>query len=265
MGAGPEHLLAAGLAGELSQAGFDAGVSVVEMPTGSWTAEVHSAFHLARDVAALVRGAIDAGAFPLILAGNCGPAALGAVAAIGDGPRVFWFDAHGDFNTPETTGSGFLDGMALAVLTGRCWTRLSATIPGFAPVAESSAVLIGARDLDPLEIVQLEQSRVRRVEAGDVRRGLAGFLATTQPAGPAYVHIDLDVLDPVHGRANSYAAPDGLSVANLEWAVDAVGETMSIAAAAFTAYDPDADENGTIADIARRLAVSVVRSASRIA
>jgi len=73
---------------------------------------------------------------------------------------VLWFDAHGDFNTPESTLGGFLDGMALAIATGRCWTGLAATVPGFTPVAEENVVLVGARDLDRANCTSTSTSTV---------------------------------------------------------------------------------------------------------
>jgi arginase len=82
--------------------------------------------------------------FPLVLGGNCG-VALGVVAGLGGDARVVWADAHGDFNTPETTLGGFLDGMGLATLTGGCWTAITATIPGFAAVPDDHVWLLGAR------------------------------------------------------------------------------------------------------------------------
>ena len=96
---------------------------------------------------------------------GAGPSHLvGTLGGLGTGPTgVRWFDAHGDFNTPESTLGGFLDGMALAIATGRCWIGLAATVPGFTPVAEENVVLVGARDLDPAEGELLRASRVQHL------------------------------------------------------------------------------------------------------
>ena len=129
MGGGPEQLLGAGLAEGLARAGHDVRIQLVEAPAERWRAEIGTAFTLAVGVSLAVRSAIDGGEFPLILSGNCGPAALGAVGGLGGASSVFWFDAHGDFNTPETTVGGFLDGMSLAMLAGRCWAGLARSVP----------------------------------------------------------------------------------------------------------------------------------------
>ena len=116
---------------------------------------------------------------PLLLSGDC-TAALGAVAGLqrrAGGLAVTWLDAHGDFNTPETTISGYLGGMALAMLTGRAPELICGPL-GMSPVSEDAAVLVDARDLDPAEREALAASRVRQVPAEPdaieaVLRGLA--------------------------------------------------------------------------------------------
>ena len=147
-GAGPEHLLQAGLTTHLQRNGhFVADVQVIEDDSAQCPAEIRTAFELARRLAAGVRFARAAGRFPLVLSGNCN-SAIGTLSGLGPAPRaIFWFDAHGDCNTPETTASGFLDGTGLAVALGLCWRQLAASVPGFQPVAPEATFLLGARDL----------------------------------------------------------------------------------------------------------------------
>jgi len=132
MGAGPEKLAAA--AERLRSGGFEVTQASVEAPPGFRT-EIGTTFALHRAVAVEVRAALAGAAFPIILSGNCG-SAIGALGGAGAGTGLVWFDGHGDFNTPETTESGFLDGMALAIATGRCFRPLAASVSGFAPVPE---------------------------------------------------------------------------------------------------------------------------------
>ncbi len=262
MGAGPEHLLRAGLPDRLAEVGHQVHVRVLEAPADTWRAEIRTAFDLARGVASAVRDARASGAFPLVLSGNCGPAALGCVAGLGASPSILWFDAHGDFNTPETTVGGFLDGMALATVTGRCWTQLSAGIPDFRPVPDSSVALLGVRDLDPLEAAALDGSDVQQVPPANLRAALPSVLTSVGRGTTAtYLHLDLDVLDPGEGRVNPYAAPDGLTRADLAWAIGAIAASLPLSAASLTAFDPDSDTTGQAAKAALELGLGLVHAA----
>jgi arginase len=252
MGAGPGRLLDAGLPALLERRGRRVSRRDIDPPEAAWRAEIATAFALAREVEAAVRGARAAGHVPLVLSGNCG-VSLGVVAALGAGTRVLWFDAHGDFNTPETTVGGFLDGMALATLTGHCWRSAAATVPGFLPVPESHVVLLGARDLDPLEAGALGSSAVRRVAAGALDASLGAALGATLAAGPWYLHLDLDVLDPSEGRVNRYAAPGGARLADLVAALRSLRGVAPPAAMTLSAYDPSFDDDGRVADAALAL------------
>src|SRR3954466_13329916 len=101
MGEGP-LVLAPALGERLRAGGREVRTVTIEAPADSWRAEIRTAFELARGVAGAVRDAVAGGAFPLVLSGNCGPAAIGCVAGLDPSPAVCWFDAHGDFNTPDT-------------------------------------------------------------------------------------------------------------------------------------------------------------------
>ena len=252
MGAGPEALVAAGLPARLERLGHRTRTIVIEPPRGSWQAEIRTAFDLARALALAVGEAHANGRLPLVLTGNCF-AAVGVCAGLGAGANVLWADAHADFNTPETTVGGFLDGMALATLTGHCWTNMAAQVPGFRPVAEERVRLLGARDLDPLEISALERSRVRRVPAAEIDGDLGARL-TRELGGdrPLYLHVDLDVLDPGAGRANEFAAPGGVSADNLAAFCDGLRLGNAPAAITISAYDPAVDVTGGVRDAALR-------------
>jgi arginase len=268
MGAGPLRLLASGLGTRLEEAGHHVMVQTLELPAGTWPAEIAAAFQLAAGVSQAVAGAIAAGAFPLVLSGNCGPAALGCVAALQGRTHVFWFDAHGDFNTPETTTTGFLDGMALAAVTGRCWPTMTRDIPGFAAVPETNVTGIGMRDLDEDEAAALHASSVRRVRVAALRPELSAILSGPAAASAtAYLHLDLDVLDPREGRMNSYATPDGVTLADLQWAIAAIVGGTSVRAASITAFDPATDTGAraheSAVTVAMSLAATVAARATR--
>jgi arginase len=128
MGAGPEHLVEGGLAGALRTGGRGPSFATVH-PEGDPPAEVATAFELHGLVSERVRGALAEGRFPLVLSGNCN-ASVGTISGAGPGGLgIVWFDAHADFNTPETTTTGFTDGMGLAVAVGHCWRKMPRACP----------------------------------------------------------------------------------------------------------------------------------------
>lgn len=244
MGAGPGRLAAAAV--RLRARGLAVEDAAVEAPA-RFHSEVGTTFALHRGVARAVLDAANAGAFPIVLSGNCG-AAIGALAAAGAGTGLVWFDGHGDFNTPETTVSGFLDGMALAVATGRCFRLLARSVPGLAPVDERDAVLVGARDFDAAERAALDGSAVRRVTVRQVREvgaaaAIAGAMETVS-ARRVHLHVDLDVHDPAIAPANEYAPPDGLTAREVQDAVSAVAGARPLCSATISAYDPAVDPRG---------------------
>jgi arginase len=247
-GAGPEHLLQAGLTAHLHQNGHVvADVQVIEDDSAQSPAEIRTAFELARRLAAGVRVARAAGRFPLVLSGNCN-SAIGTLGGLAPAPRaIFWFDAHGDCNTPETTASGFLDGTGLAAALGLCWRQLAASVPGFQPVAPEATFLLGARDLDPGEIALLAGSLVTTVPVERIPIELPQLLARA-PLEDAlgYVHLDLDVLDPQVGQANSFPVPGGLLVEQLTSAIAAIRTRIPLGAAAVTSYAPEYDSQHAI-------------------
>jgi len=220
----------------------------IELPTTEgMTPEPRVMVELNRAIAAEVGRAVAHDAFPVILAGSC-YTAIGTVTGLGQDPiGVFWFDSHGDCNTPDTTGSGFLDGMAVSTLTGRCWKQLLDNLEGFRPVPDSQVCLVGVRDLDDAERVLIESSDMHFCPPASLPASLTRAVESMGRASTrAYLHFDLDVLDPSVGRANALAAPDGLTVEESTAAVAAIGDALPIRAAALTAYDPSFDEAGTI-------------------
>ncbi len=251
MGAGPEHLLASGLAERLVKCGHEVTVTSIELPHDVFFPEIQAAFELDRRLASRVKSAVEAGSFPLVLSGNC-ITSLVTIAGLSTAePGVVWLDAHGDFNTPDTTIGGFLDGMALAIVTGRCWQPLAATVPGFQPVDDRAVMLLGARALDPAEHDLLTGSEVERLSADSLRHGAYKSLGRMREhTRDVYLHVDLDVLDPAEGRVNGYVAPKGLLLGELREVVSDVAKVFRVRAAALTAYDPAYDADGRVCEAA---------------
>ena len=258
MGAGPEHLVHAGIEQALADDGHRVSVTSIELPRDSWTSEIGTGFELMRRVAAAVTAAKKS--VPIILAGNC-ITSIGALAAYpSKRTGIVWFDAHGDFNTPDTTTSGFLDGTALSTITGGSWRQLALTVPGFRPIPEENVCLVGARDLDPMEKRQLTASGITTVAAAQISSGLPGAIASiARNVDRVHLHIDLDVMDREVARANIYAVAGGLTVEDMEFAVSLIGNTVPIAGLTLSAYDPAGDTT----DRAARVAIDLVRAGAR--
>ena len=216
--------------------------------TAPRTTEVAACFDLNRRLAEEVAAARADGVLPVVLTGNC-HSQQAVVAGLGaDGLGLVWLDCHGDFNTPETTETGYFDGYGLAMITGDCWQTLCAGVPGFVALAEERIVLVGVRDVERGEQERLERSAIRRVDAADAGR-LPEHLAALGSARVS-LHVDLDVLDPAHGRANEFAVAPGLSPDELVAAVRAVVAGHELAALTLSAYDPSFDGDGRVRDAA---------------
>jgi arginase len=262
-GRGPTRLLdVARASGALAALERPVSVEIVG-PVDPASPEAARVFALTRRLAERVRSAVAAGAFPVVLAGDCN-SCLGTVAGCGtDGLGVVWFDAHADFDSPEDSLSGSLDGMGLAMLTGRGWRALRETVPGLAPIDEDHVVLAAVRDLEPAERDRLRGSHIRSLEGSDFSQ--ADFRVALDNlhdrAGRVYLHIDLDSLDPSEGTANQYSAPGGLTCVQLLAGVADVFDRFDVAAASITAYNPDSDTDGRMAATATRLLAAVAERA----
>jgi arginase len=254
MGAGPAYLIERGLAESLCAAGYAVRRASVRLPDG-FHSEWQALCVMQEQIAALAQQTRASGERALIVSGNCAPAALGVLSAgTQTDTAVLWFDAHADFNTPETSPSGFLDGMALAIALGHCW-RSCAAVFQTNQVLEEHVIQIGVRSVDDEERQRLEQSRVHQCAAdpGDVTRTLD---AMSGQVAHAYVHVDLDVIDASELRANHYALIGGPSVQSVAAIIAAIGTRVPVDAAALTALDPSIDgERAWV--IAQRLALTI--------
>ena len=255
-GRGPARILAQGAAGRLKAMG--ARVDRVDIePDVHYESENSMGFAVQRQIAKAADQACSAGRLPLVIAGNCNTA-VGGISGIGGGDRRghLWFDAHGDFCTPETTDSGFLDGMGLAMVVGRCWQQALSHLVGYEPVAESSTALIGARDLDPVEASDLAASDIAHLRVADIRENgveaaLSPFLSGLAGAvDKLYIHVDLDVLDPIDTPANQLNVAGGLWVDEVCDAIRLAGRHFHIAGAGLGSYDPSVDPEGNTAEAA---------------
>jgi arginase family enzyme len=169
MGRGPGHLVRNGVRETLQNGGHEIRAEETVEATSPFRAEISTAFELHALISGRVRHATEEERFSLILSGNCN-ASLGTISALGsEETGIIWFGAHAEFNTPETTTSGYLDGMGLAVAVGDRWKAMAQTVPGFRPVPEANVILVGIRDTDEAEEEQIRESSVILADADLVR------------------------------------------------------------------------------------------------
>ena len=257
-GKGPDHFIQNGIEQILQKSGNVVNVTQVESRI-PFSTEIGTTFEVNRLLAKCVRSAVCNNRFPLILAGNCN-SCVGTIAGI-DSKRlgIIWFDAHGDFNTPETTVTGFLDGMGLAMAAGRCWKSLLKTIPGFNPVPESCIVHVGSRDLDMVERKMFEEAKVPLVTinpAGeiDILSAFEAALVTLKNrVDGVYLHIDMDVLEAKQGKANHLAVHGGLPSGIVEKAIRIIKEHLKLEGCAIASFDPDYDKDNSVLNDGVRL------------
>jgi arginase len=261
MGAGPEHLLDNGLGEGLRSEERRPSVTTVRHEREP-TAEVATAFELHVLVSGRVRRALADGEVPLVLSGNCNTSVGTLSGADSEGMGVVWFDAHGEFNTPETTTTGFIDGMGLAIAVGHCWKAMARGVPGFSAVPEENVVIAGVREVDPAEQERLDASKIAVVGADRMEKQGLGALATALDAlktrvDRVYVHLDLDVLDAGKvGKANEFAVEGGPNAEELQAPLGMVRERFEVAAIGIASYDPTFDADGRVL----RAAVASARS-----
>lgn len=224
--------------------GFDVPVPhatlVPDLPSGRPTQRMAVLY---ADLATLVADTPD----PVVYAGDC-LSIIGVVGGLqrrGVDPTVLFFDAHGDFHTWETTPSDFLGGMPLAMLSGR---GEQTVLEGaeVTPIVDDRIWLVDGRDLDPGEDEAVAASGIHHVTVEQV--------AANPPPGDLYVHIDVDVVDPIDMPGVNYPAPGGPSANAVADAVDALHSTGRVVALSFSSWNPALEGAYIAAAATRRIA-----------
>lgn len=214
--------------------------------------------------------ALERGGLPLVLGGDHSVAS-GSVAATADYVRregkplgLIWVDAHGDMNTPSTSGSGNVHGMPLASLLGPEPAELS-RIGGFSPkVLPEHTALIGIRNLDAREKELVRDSRVRVFTMTDIDRG--GIAAVVEQAlaaagtGTAGIHVsfDLDVCDPSIAPGVGTPVKGGLDYREAHMVMEMIAESGLLRALDLVEVNPILDDRNTTAILGVELALSAL-------
>jgi arginase len=229
---------------------------------GGWKRLGMALGHLSQEVTSNERG----GYFTVGLLATC-PSMPGLVAGLQhSGPEgrplrvgMLWLDAHPDFNTPETTRSGSLGGMPVAVATGRALQRMRLDAGLDPPLPDAHVVMAGVRLTDPLEQELLNQSRIEQVTVDDLRNMTPAVFAQldrlSRLTDKLYIHIDLDVLDPSEVMGHQNKVPNGPSSEQLAALFEQIFTRYPKASAIGFATIPSTDIGGlSIAAVNRMIA-----------
>ncbi len=192
-----------------------------------------------RELAETVTKTLNGGERPFAVLGDCCQVIpmMAGIERAGLKPALIWLDCHGDFNTWETTPSGFLGGMPLAMLTGRGDQRMMQAV-GLQPIADQRVVLSDGRDLDPGERQLVEGSGIR-LHPGCPVAGVKDL-----PAGPLYLHFDSDIIDAREAPAFLYPAvggPTASEMADKLSAIMATGRVVAVSTTVGWNVEQDAD------------------------
>ena len=176
---------------------------------------------------------------------------------------MLWLDAHPDFNTPETTRSGSLGGMPVAVATGRALRvmRLDAKLDP--PLADRHVVMAGVRLTDPLEQELLDKSAIQQLSVNDLRHATPAVFAQldrlSRLTDKIYIHIDMDVLDPREVMGHGNKVPDGPSSEQLAALFEQIFRRYPKASAIGFATIPSTDEGGLSLAAVNRMIAGAIR------
>ncbi len=218
--------------------------------------------------AAIVREGLQDNLITVGLEANCNDL-LGMLAGLkydsdGNARRVglVFYDSHGDFNVPETTLSGMLGGMPVAVAAGHALHNLRRTTGLAEPLPMSDIMWGGVRDLDPLEADRFREFEVRQVSVRDIREISDNFReqfdALADEVDVVYVHVDMDVLEPDEVPGHSLTVPDGPSSKALAAAIGVMFEnpkTVALGIASTPSFNRDPD------GVSRQAALNLIEGA----
>jgi arginase len=208
---------------------------------------------------------ISENAFPLILGGDHS-LAIGSVSGVARGRRIglIWIDAHGDFNTPETTLSGNIHGMSAAALTGRGHSALTSILGQTPVIRDTNLVMVGVRDLDPLEREALRDSGVQVFTMHDVdRRGMAPVMEeaikhASKGTEGFHVSLDLDALDPTVAPGVGTPVIGGLTYRETHLAMEMIAQSKRLLGMDLVEVNPILDDRNHTAELAIALALSAL-------
>ena len=269
---GPSAIRYAGLRDRLAEAGIDVqdrgNVAAHLAETRSGGSEnarfLDEILETCTRVGQEVESARADGLIPLVLGGDHSIAigTLSGLSASGPG-GVLWLDAHGDLNTPDTTPSGNVHGMPLAVALGRSGAQFSADGLRIPSVDPAKVALVGVRSLDPGEQALVRELGIAVYTISDLdRRGIEPVIeeALERVWGGSFLHVsvDLDVVDPEFAPGVGDPVLGGLSYREAHLALELVAEAGVLDSLELVEVNPIRDHENTTAKLAVGLAASAL-------
>lgn len=220
-----------------------------------------------RELVEVVSRSVSDGRVPLVLGGDHSLAIGSFGGAVSAGRRLglIWLDTHGDFNTDETTPSGNIHGMPLAILCGYGSRRLI-TLDGLLPegprLDPANVVVVGARSLDEGEKLLMRDAGVTVFSMPMIDRfGIAAVMdraveIASRGTEGVYLSFDLDVVDPADAPGVGTAVPGGLSIRESHLVMEHIAATGLLAGLDLVEVNPILDRVNTTAELAVELALS---------
>ena len=212
----------------------------------------------------------DEGAFPIVLGGDhsLGAGSVAAAAAHvrkrGKPLGLIWVDAHGDMNSPASTGSGNVHGMTLAALLGREPAELARFAGDTPAVLARHAVLVGIRNLDASEKEIVRAAKVHVFTMKEIDRlGIAEVMEraislASRGTGGFHVSYDLDVCDPTVAPGVGTPVKGGLSYREAHVVMEMVAESGKLTSLDLVEVNPTLDIRNTTAELGTELALSAL-------
>jgi len=262
------------LAGMLNSAGFsadDCGSLAVPYPAGIGDTRakfLHQIAETCERIAVWTFETSQAGKIPLVVGGDHS-IAVGSVAGVSDYFRtqnqtlgLLWLDAHADMNTPETSPSGHVHGMALAGCVGLGAEALT-TLRNFSPkVRPENTIVVGARDIDRDEVANIRNSGIKVFTIRDVdERGMAAVMSESiamlrKTTSGIHLSLDMDVLDPAVAPAVSTPVPGGLTYREAHLALEIFADSGLLTSLDLVEFNPALDGSGLTAKVSAGLVAS---------
>lgn len=211
----------------------------------------------------LARRAIQDGTIPIFLGGDHS----GSIGSIGGVTHerecgLIWIDAHGDFNTPETSETGNIHGMALAILAGKGPVELVNVGRTGAKLNPAHVVLVGPRELDEHEKEHLRSSgctifTMRDIDEQGISRVIARGLEQLKDCSHIHVSLDMDSIDPNEAPGVGTPVAGGLSYREAQLLMETICDTDKL-------HSLDIMETNPILDVGNRTAQTAVLLAASL-